>query len=144
MEQLAWTNGDKPKRSYKTDNPNIDTPADIENKNNISDVELGAVSNIVSRTETNTNKLVYHTQVENSPIRMGPEPGDYSLTRDTFRKTSNRRETSNDKLSERYMVSRACGNPFLTHLNYTDDILTQEQFLMPKNSNMEEENANEI
>ena len=65
--------------------------------------------------------------------------GDYSLSRNTYRKNSNRRETSNDKLSEREMISRSCGNPFLTHLNYTDDIITQEQFLIPKNSNMESE-----
>ena len=144
MEQLAWTNGDKPERSYKTDKPNIDKTSDTDIKDKVSDVELCAVSNIVSRTETNTNKLVYSTQVEKSPILVEPEPGDYALSRDTFRKTSNRRESSNNKLSERYMVSRACGNPFLTHLNYTDDILTQEQFLMPKNSNMEDENENDI
>ena len=63
--------------------------------------------------------------------------GDYSLTRNTYRKANNRRESSDAKLSERHMVSRACGNPFLTHLNYTDEIITQEQFLIPKNSNME-------
>lgn len=119
MENLAWSNGIKAERSRKEDNPAL--------RQNIS-------------TEENTNRENLDKKSKNDmTIEQEQIKGDYTLTRNTFRKTSNRRESSNNKLSERYMVSRACGNPFLTHLNYTDDILTQEQFLIPKNSNMENE-----
>ena len=119
MENLAWSNGIKAERSRKEDNPAL--------RQNIS-------------TEENTNRENLEKKSKNDmTIEQEQIKGDYTLTRNTFRKTSNRRESSNNKLSERYMVSRACGNPFLTHLNYTDDILTQEQFLIPKNSNMENE-----
>lgn len=116
MENLAWSNGIKPERSTKLDNPALQPKRQIEQ----------------IKEHNPQNENIDREKIEEIK-------GDYTLTRDTFRKTSNRRESSNNKLSERHMVSRACGNPFLTHLNYTDDILTQEQFLIPKNSNMENE-----
>lgn len=130
MEHLAWSNGDKPERSYKENRP-IDSSSKLSHDTCVVS-DCGIRNEIV---EASHNKKLHDT-----PTILEPDPGDYALTRDTFRKTSSRRETSNAKLSERHMVSRACGNPFLTHLNYTDDILTQEQFLIPKNSNMESEN----
>ena len=50
---------------------------------------------------------------------------------------NNKREDSFSSTHSRYLVSRACGNPFLTHLNYVDDITKQAEFLIPKNSNMD-------
>tara|TARA_Y100000814_G_scaffold253534_1_gene201195 strand:+ start:132 stop:329 length:198 start_codon:yes stop_codon:yes gene_type:complete len=60
-------------------------------------------------------------------------------TINTFDMTDNRREIFNNKLSTREVISKPCANPFLTHLNYSNDILQQERFLIPKNSNMEKE-----
>lgn len=118
MLNFAWSNGVKAVRSTQEDNPYI------KNSTNEDKIDIVVENN---RDTLPQEEMKTRIQVE----------GDYSLSRDTYRKTSNRRETSNNKLSERGMVSRACGNPFLTHLNYTDDIITQEQFLIPKNSNME-------
>lgn len=122
MLNLAWSNGIKAERSSKEDNPYLKKP--IEEEKNEEKIEK-----IPNNFELEAAEMKTQIQVN----------GDYSLSRNTYRKTSNIRETSNNKLSERDMVSRACGNPFLTHLNYTDDIITQEQFLIPKNSNMENE-----
>lgn len=120
MLNLAWSNGIKAVRSTQEDNPYI------KKHTNEEKIDIA----------TENNREAFPQEEIKSRIQV---EGDYSLSRDTYRKASNRRETSNNKLSERSMVSRACGNPFLTHLNYTDDIITQEQFLMPKNSNMEGE-----
>ena len=120
MLNLAWSNGVKAVRSTQEDNPYLKKSTNIEKID----------------TDVNQNREVFPQEEIQSRVQV---EGDYSLSRDTYRKASNRRETSNSKLSERGMVSRACGNPFLTHLNYTDDIITQEQFLIPKNSNMEDE-----
>ena len=120
MLNLAWSNGIKAERSSKEDNPYL--------KKNNEEENIGEkIENSAQQIEKEPDEIKTRIQVD----------GDYSLSRNTYRKTSNRRETSNNKLSERDMISRACGNPFLTHLNYTDDIITQEQFLIPKNSNME-------
>lgn len=119
MENLAWSNGIKAERSSKEDNPALQVKREIEQ---------------------NKEPVANNENIEREKIEETEQvKGDYTLLRNTFRKARNMRETSNNKLNERYMVSRACGNPFLTHLNYTDDILTQEQFLIPKNSNMEDE-----
>jgi len=119
MLNLAWSNGIKAVRSTQEDNPYF--------KKTTAEDKIEAVEN--DKETLQSEEMKTRIQVE----------GDYSLSRNTYRKNSNRRETSNDKLSEREMISRSCGNPFLTHLNYTDDIITQEQFLIPKNSNMESE-----
>lgn len=129
MENLAWSNGIKAERSSKEDNPALQPKRQVEQIKEPDPPNENIEREII---EENKGAKVME-QV------MDKVKGDYTLTRNTFRKTSNRRESSNTKLSERYMISRACGNPFLTHLNYTDDILTQEQFLIPKNSNMENE-----
>lgn len=120
MLNLAWSNGIKALRSKQEDNPYLKKTTTKDKKEIV--------------VENNKNTL----QSEEIKPRIQVD-AEHSLARNTYRKTSNRRETSNDKLSEREMISRSCGNPFLTHLNYTDDIITQERFLMPKNSNMESE-----
>jgi hypothetical protein len=129
MENLAWSNGIKAERSSKEDNPALQSKRQVEQIK-----EHEPPNENIEREIIEENKGAKEMDQVIDKVK-----GDYTLTRNTFRKTSNRRESSNTKLSERYMISRACGNPFLTHLNYTDDILTQEQFLIPKNSNMENE-----
>ena len=118
MNVLAWSNGVKPKRSLK--------------KNKPESVEESY------KPEPVTEKEVGQTAYYNEGI-----PHDYKLTNmetiNTFDLTDNRREIFNDKLSSRPVISKPGANPFLTHLNYSEDILQQERFLIPKNSNMENE-----
>lgn len=128
MEFLEWSIGVKPERSKKKDNPSFKSKNIADAKDNVDTKNIVDTSDIPAEHSDN-DKITEFKKVK----------GDYSLDRNTYRKGRNMRESSNNKLTERHMVSRACGNPFLTHLNYTDEILTQEQFLIPKNSNMENE-----
>ena len=142
MENLAWSQGMKPQRSLKHNNPALC----VHNTQQHPPIATQSIATQSIATQP-TAAAPIATQAAKQPISKQPAtikeieklPGDYTLHRNTFRATSNKREASNNKLSERYMVSRACGNPFLTHLNYIDDILIQEQYLTPKNSNMENE-----
>jgi hypothetical protein len=59
---------------------------------------------------------------------------------DTFR-DSNIREKMNDKLTDRYMVKQMGQNPFLSGSTYLDDLQIQEQFLRPKSSHSENNEA---
>ena len=121
MNVLAWSNGIKPERSLKKNKPKKDIEHVVETKQ--------------EPFIESSNDLVYSY---NSDI-----PCDYKLsnmeTINSFDITDNRREIFNDKISSREVISKPCANPFLTHLNYSDDILQQERFLIPKNSNMEKE-----
>lgn len=56
---------------------------------------------------------------------------------ETQQLTHNKRELSNDKLSERMMIGQINQNPFLANHNYVEDISIQEKLLRPKNSNYE-------
>lgn len=47
-----------------------------------------------------------------------------------------KRETNNMKLGNREIIGNITKNPFLKN-NYTEDIMNQETFLTPKNSNQE-------
>ena len=91
MLNLAWSNGVKAIRSTQEDNPYLKKSTTAEKID----------------TAVNHNREVFPQEEIQSRVQV---EGDYSLSRDTYRKTSNRRETSNSKLSERGMVSRACGN----------------------------------
>ena len=155
MQNLAWSNGVKAVRSSKQDNPALKNPMDekkedqsIEgNAQNMQMTDVGIQQNSQQGVQEFNQQYFLPNKVETPEIDRNFDndeilsyeqvKGDYSLTRNTYRKASNRRESSDAKLSERHMVSRACGNPFLSHLNYTDQLITQEQFLIPKNSNME-------
>lgn len=114
MDNLAWSNGIKPERSLKKNNPAL---INIEAKNNIQQIE----------ENSNINNITWDYKLNNME------------TINTFELTDNRREIFNEKLSSRSAISKACGNPFLTHLNYSNDIIQQQRFLIPKNSNMEKE-----
>ena len=48
---------------------------------------------------------------------------------------SNRRDSLNCKLSDRYLIQQVNQNPFMAQGNYMDDLYIQEQFLRPKTAN---------
>ena len=162
MQNLAWSNGIKAIRSSKEDNPafkkvdnlatEITQPPQQQAQQHQAEQHQAQQQQAQQQPPSNylpqfNQQIFLPNSIEPSELDRNFEndeilsyeqvKGDYSLTRNTYRKANNRRESSDAKLSERHMVSRACGNPFLTHLNYTDEIITQEQFLIPKNSNME-------
>lgn len=167
MDNLAWSNGVKAVRSHKSDKINIikslereileknaqelqekaqlqapqaqqaqlqapQAQLQAEEQNNITipvkDIHKkeGMNMNMEERYEFKTNKMYTNSL-----------PGDYCLNSTSHDFINNKREDSFSSEHSRYLVSRACGNPFLTHLNYIDDITKQAEFLIPKNSNMD-------
>ena len=124
MDKLAWSNGEKPRRSQKSDNPNF---------------KKGTNTQVAAQTQVAPQTQVAQ-EYENKQLYVNFDkgmPGDYCLNNTSYEFSNNKREDSITKSHTRYLVSRACSNPFLTHLNYVDDISNQAEFLIPKNSNME-------
>ena len=48
----------------------------------------------------------------------------------------NDRELNSERLSQREMMIQTSINPFLSGHNYLDDLLVQDEFLRPKDSNI--------
>lgn len=108
MEHLVWTTGEKYEKSYKNNNPISKNKASY----NVSNTELVEFNNI----NISTNN-------ENNSNNNG------------FMKGSNKRELVNNKLNERNMISQIGQNPFMTNNNYINDLVNQQTFLIPQNSN---------
>ena len=50
---------------------------------------------------------------------------------------NNKREEANHKLSERHLVGQLNQNPFMINNDYIRDLDIQQNFLIPKNSNID-------
>jgi len=95
MNEYAWSDGTKPERSSKNDNPAINK----EKADNANNLALSSEWNMLQNT-TNREKIL-------------------------------------TKINERELVSQVVGNPFLNNTSYSEDIETQQNFLIPQNSNIE-------
>lgn len=150
MDNLAWSNGVKAVRSHKSDKINIIKSLEREIlKKNAQELQEKAQlqaeeqNNITIPVKDINKKEVMKTNVEEryefktNKMYTNSLPGDYCLNSTSHDFINNKREDSFSSEHSRYLVSRACGNPFLTHLNYIDDITKQAEFLIPKNSNMD-------
>jgi len=143
MNVLAWSNGIKPERSQKKNKPveytctPVEKPCTPVEKTGTPVEKTGTPAENICKPDVPDVKTCTPTSY-NKDFAY-----DYKLTNmetiNTFDMTDNRREIFNNKLSTREVISKPCANPFLTHLNYSNDILQQERFLIPKNSNMEKE-----
>tara|TARA_B100001094_G_C17490721_1_gene466372 strand:+ start:53 stop:361 length:309 start_codon:yes stop_codon:yes gene_type:complete len=49
--------------------------------------------------------------------------------------SSNKKESTLDKMGQREWISQSNRNPFMSKNNYVDDLQVQEDFLKPQNSN---------
>jgi hypothetical protein len=165
MDIFAWSNGVKAVRSHKSDKINIIKSLESETlKNNAQQEHMQQEhaqqehaqqehmqqehaqqeQNNITIPEKDINKEdIINTNVEEryefktNDMYGNGVPGDYCLNSTSHDFINNKREDSFSSTHSRYLVSRACGNPFLTHLNYVDDITKQAKFLIPKNSNMD-------
>jgi hypothetical protein len=160
MDIFAWSNGVKAVRSHKSDKINIIKSLESEILKNNAQQEMTqqemtqqemTQQEMTQQEENNitipakdinkedimdTNKEERYEFKTNDMYGNGV-PGDYCLNSTSHDFINNKREDSFSSTHSRYLVSRACGNPFLTHLNYVDDITKQAKFLIPKNSNMD-------
>ena len=145
MDIFAWSNGVKAVRSHKSDKINIIKSLESEILiNNAQQEHAQQEQNNITIPEKDINKEdIMDTNKEEryefktNDMYGNGVPGDYCLNSTNHDFINNKREDSFSSTHSRYLVSRACGNPFLTHLNYVDDITKQAEFLIPKNSNMD-------
>jgi hypothetical protein len=57
-----------------------------------------------------------------------------SLNDDQFTSSSNRRETLDNKMSDREMIGQRGANPFLQQSSYVNDVVVRDMFLKPINT----------
>ena len=109
MEEPVWSTGEKYEKSSKKDNPNLQVTREIVdlNENN---------SNSNNNNDNNDNNNDNNNEV--------------------FR-INNKREEANHKLSERHLVGQLNQNPFMIDNDYIKDLDIQQNFLIPKNSNID-------
>ena len=103
---IKWTNGEKYEKTLiSNDNNNVN-----ENNNNLS---------IENKTDNNTQTEMFSKE---------------GLVQNGFVLKHTKRESFNDKLSERSYHAQVSQNPFLAGRTYSDDIEVEENFLRPKNT----------
>lgn len=110
MEQLAWSDGSKPIKSYKNDKINFDEPITKRIQDPTKHEE-----DLTNHREKNNNNNIMEQSI--------------------FREPNSHREDANDKISEREMVGQICQNPFFSKTSYVEDLDVQQNFLMPRSSN---------
>lgn len=124
MEELIWSNGEKYEKSLKSDNPNLQQTQQTNNYGN-------------GNENNNVDNFNNFEQCENVIMNNIPEDDMFlsnNNNNEIFR-INNKREEANHKLSERYLVGQTKQNPFMLDNNYIKDLDTQQNFLIPKNSN---------
>lgn len=102
---IKWTNGEKYEKTFINNDNNLN-----ENNNNLS---------IENKTDNNTQTEMFSKE---------------GLVQNGFVLKHTKRESFNDKLSERSYHAQVSQNPFLAGRTYSDDIEVEENFLRPKNT----------
>jgi len=120
MEQLAWSDGSKPIKSYKEDKVKFDEPKTSTTQDSPKHQE-----------DSPKHQEDSPKHQEDSPKHQGNNIMEQSI----FRQPNTHREDANDKISEREMVGQTCQNPFFTKTSYVEDLDVQQNFLMPRSSN---------
>ncbi len=130
MEELIWSNGGKYEKSLKSDNPNLQQTQQTQQTEQTNNYGNGNENN-------NVDNFNNFEQCENVIMNNIPEDDMFlsnNNNNEIFR-INNKREEANHKLSERYLIGQTKQNPFMLNNNYIKDLDTQQNFLIPKNSN---------
>ena len=121
MEELIWSYGEKPEKSLK--------------KSIEGTIEKTVVETIKNPVEESIQHDAYKSSDDNY-IKNPKTMTDFDINFSEFKMASNKRELSNNKLNERYLIRNGGNqNPFLSENNYLKDIENQQNFLIPKSSN---------
>ena len=110
MNSWKWTKGESCQKSYKNDQiHNFDNFSEIENSFLKRNVDL--VNDFNNNHQNNINL--------------------------SFNKNNEwkKKDAHNDKLSSRHMIIQKNINPYLNTNNYIDDLINQDEFLRPIDSN---------
>ena len=70
---------------------------------------------------------------EDNPLLLKKE-----IDKNEIFRINNKREDANTKMNERYLIGQSNQNPFMLNNDYIKDLDIQQNFLMPKNSNINE------
>jgi len=132
MEELIWSNGEKYEKSLKSDNPNlqkIQQTQQTNNNNHGNKNENNSVDNF-NNFEQCENVIMNNISEDDMFLSNNIDNNNNEIFR-----INNKREEANHKLSERYLVGQTKQNPFMLDNDYIKDLDTQQNFLIPKNSN---------
>ena len=113
MEELIWSYGEKPEKSLKK-----------------------SIEGTVEKTVEESIQQEAYKSSDDNYIKDPKTMTDFDINFSEFKMASNKRELSNNKLNERYLIRNGGNqNPFLSENNYLKDIENQQNFLIPKSSN---------
>jgi len=132
MEELIWSNGEKYEKSLKSDNPNLQKTQQTQqtnNNNHGNKNENNSVDNF-NNFEQCENVIMNNISEDDMFLSNNIDNNNNEIFR-----INNKREEANHKLSERYLVGQTKQNPFMLDNDYIKDLDTQQNFLIPKNSN---------
>jgi len=129
MEELIWSNGEKYEKSLKSDNPNLQQIQQTNNNNHGNKNENNSVDNF-NNFEQCENVIMNNISEDDMFLSNNIDNNNNEIFR-----INNKREEANHKLSERYLVGQTKQNPFMLDNDYIKDLDTQQNFLIPKNSN---------
>jgi hypothetical protein len=123
--EIIWRRGEKNEQSLK-----------INKQQLTSTIETNSETNTNNMNNTNNNLSISETQnpsLMNGMHSIGTQ-GPCLLGNEIVRNNS-KRGLYNDKLNERQMFNQVGQNPFMIKNNYVNDLVNQNKFLIPKNSN---------
>lgn len=119
MEELVWRKeGERCERSYRTEKKALPEEDTRQNNNDNSQCQGQAQEQASANYMTDPSNTIQHY-----------------INQDGFHNINTKREDSNAKLSERYLVGQAKHNPFMPANNYVNDLEVQMNFLTPQKSN---------
>jgi len=128
--QIIWRRGDKNEQSFKNDKPSSSSSNDkgINNDDNNNNNNNNNNNLSISETQFPMETNRQHSIGIQGPCLLGNEIG----------RNNTKRGLYNNKLNERQMFNQVGQNPFLSQNNYVNDLVNQNKFLLPKNSNSDD------
>jgi len=133
MEELIWSNGEKYEKSLKYENPNLKKIQKNNNNNNNNSNNNSNTNDIDNFNNFEQCENAIMNNISNDDMFLSNNNNNNEIFR-----INNKREEANHKLSERYLVGQTKQNPFMLDNDYIKDLDTQQNFLIPKNSNNNE------
>jgi len=118
--EWKWSNGEKYERSSR-----------VENKNRQQEIQRIQYS---KETENSAYIQSLHYDENNWETNSS-----FLINNETFVRGSNKREDTDNKLSERQMFAQVNMNPYLSNNNYLEDLNVRDTYLKPKSTIAEKE-----
>jgi len=118
--EWKWSNGEKYERSSR-----------VENKNRQQEIQ-----HIQYSKETENSAYIQSLHYDENNWETNSS---FLINNETFVRGSNKREDTDNKLSERQMFAQVNMNPYLSNNNYLEDLNVRDTYLKPKSTIAEKE-----